>query len=82
MVSSTALAIAGEHRFDRAVAAVAHPALDAGPRRLVLDEGAETDALHPAAEHDVADQRHRNSPILRTSGPSGRVAIQASNARI
>ena len=48
---------AGKHRLDRAVAAVAHPAVDAALERLVLDEGAEADALHAAADADMAQRR-------------------------
>ena len=55
---------------------------DAGSRRLILDEGAKADALHPAAKHDMAAELHRNSPILRASEPSGRAARQASSERM
>ncbi len=51
--------VAREHRLDRSVAAVAHPAFDAALERLVLDEGAEADALHAAAHDDVADRVSR-----------------------
>ena len=37
-----------QHRFDRAVAAIAHPAGEPQLRRLHLDEGAIPDALHAA----------------------------------
>ena len=48
-MSATIAGVAGEHRLDRAVAAVAHPAFEAARERLVLDKGAEADALHAAA---------------------------------
>src|SRR6185437_15049446 len=46
---------AGEHRLDRVIAAVAHPALDAALERFVLDEGAIADSLDAAAHDDMAD---------------------------
>jgi len=43
---------------------------------------AEAHALHTATKCGVADDRHRNSPILRTSAPSGRVGTQSSSERM
>ena len=61
-----------EHRLDRAVAAVAHPAFEATFERGVFGPGAESDALHPAADEHVADHCHPNSPSLRALAPRGR----------
>ena len=54
----------GEQRLDRTVAAIAHPAFEPALERLALDKGAEADALHAAAQHDVADDLrvHASSP--------------------
>jgi hypothetical protein len=45
--------IAGEYRLNRPVAAVAHPAVEAQPRGLVLDPRPETNPLHAALYADV-----------------------------
>ena len=76
----------GEHRLDRAVAAIAHPAFEAALERLVLDEGAEADALHAAAHHDVADDprlfAHASSPASRMRAPVQREVLKRSTDRI
>src|SRR6516162_4409958 len=64
------LRVAGQDRLDRAVAAVAHPALDAVHRRGILDEHAEADALHPSAHaHMTNDAAHPISPVATPSVP-------------
>ena len=45
----------GEHRLDRAVAPVAHPAFQAAFERRVLGPGAIADALHATADDDMTD---------------------------
>lgn len=45
----------GDHRFDTAVAAIAHPASDAERLRLARHAGAVADALHPTADEQVPD---------------------------
>src|SRR5262249_8133511 len=60
----------GEHRLDRAVAAVAHPALDAMHRCRVLDEHAKADALHPSAHaHMTNGVAHPISPVATPRVP-------------
>ena len=73
--------VAREHRLDAAVAAVAHPAFEAAPERLVLDEGAEADALHAAAHDHVADDAHASSPASMTRAPVKREIDQRSTER-
>ena len=46
----------GKQRFDTAVPAVAHPALQMMHPRLVLDPGAIADALHPALDRHLTDR--------------------------
>ena len=43
--------------------------------------GAIADALHPAADDDVADHVHSKSPSLRVPAPAGRAGSQRSKAR-
>ncbi len=62
-----------EHRLDYAIAAVACPAFEATFERRVFGPGAESDALHPAADEHVADHCHPNSPSLRALAPRGRI---------
>jgi hypothetical protein len=45
----------GEHGFYRSIATIAHPAIQVSLHRMVLDEGAEADALNPSANGDVLD---------------------------
>ena len=75
--------VARKHRLDRAVAAVAHPASDAGPRRHILDKGAKAHALDPAAKHQVAADSPELSDLARV-GPSGRAerSLAASGCRM
>src|SRR5581483_10496334 len=57
---------AGEYRLDRAVTAIAHPALQPAVMRLVLDESAEADALHAPADDDMA-----NGGVGHAATPAG-----------
>lgn len=45
----------GEYRLNGAVTTVAHPALQIALHRVMLDKGAEADALHASADDDVPD---------------------------
>ncbi len=74
--------LACEHRLDRAVTAVAHPAAQMTLERLVLDEGAEADALHAPAYRDVADGVHASSPASITRAPVKRERDQRSTERM
>src|SRR5215470_2701114 len=72
---------AGEYRLDRAVAAVAQPALDPVKRGGVLDEGAEADRLHAAAHaHVTYDIAHPISPVATPSVPRNPGIHRASPA--
>ncbi len=68
-----------EQRLDRAVAAVAHPALDAAFLRRRFGPGAITDALHVAADDHLEDHVHPNSFRLRPPAPSGCAGSQRRN---
>ena len=65
---------ASEHGLDRAVTAIAHPALQATLTRFILDKSAIADALDTAADDDMADHAGplRVSPTPMT-GASDRV---------
>ncbi len=54
-----------EQRFDRAVAAIAHPALQAALKRRHLGPGAIADALDATADQHVTMHGQANSPSLR-----------------
>jgi len=54
-----------EQSLDRAVAAIAHPALQAALQRRHFGPGAKSDALHPAADQDIAVHGQESSPSLR-----------------
>jgi hypothetical protein len=57
----------GKHGLHRSIAAVPHPAIQIALPRMVLDKGAEADALHPAVDDDVpddADTVHIYVPVI------------------
>ena len=70
--------LAGEHRLNRAIAAIAHPALQPAPERLALDEGAEADALHAPAHDHVANDAHARSPASMMRAPVQRDVLMRS----
>src|SRR5207342_1043416 len=47
----------GKDRLDRAVATIAHPAIEPARERHALGEGAKAHALHATADDDTADHR-------------------------
>src|SRR5205807_4333792 len=63
--------IASKHCLDRAIAAIAHPAVDAIHRRRVLDEGTEAHRLYPSAYPHVPNHplAHPISPVATPSVP-------------
>lgn len=72
----------GKYRLDAAVAAIANPAFEAARDRMLLDPRAVADALHAAADGDVADYaahvfRPRNS-ALRALVSASRIARPVS----
>ena len=75
---------AGEHRLDRAVAPVADPAFEATLERACLDPGPVADALHAAADDDVADclRAHPSSPVSRARTPYQREGDHRSSERM
>ena len=75
------LGVAGEHRLDRAVAAVAHPAFDAALERLVLDEGADSRRPARGRARDMATGRHALAPASMTRAPVKRERDQRSTER-
>ena len=78
---STRGVVAGGQHLHRAVEAVADPAVQAQPSRLVRGAGAEPDALHAAA-HDGVDPLHgwiRSSGTGREAG--GRLAGRGGDRR-
>ena len=74
--------LAREHRLDvpsrRLRTQPSRPRL----QRLVLDEGAEADALHAAVHDHVADDAHASSPASMTRAPVKREIDQRSTERI
>jgi hypothetical protein len=60
-----------KHRFDRPVAAIAHPPVQTTPICLVFDERPVPDALHPATHGDMANSLviHARSPASMTPAP-------------
>jgi hypothetical protein len=71
---------ASEHGLDRAVTAIAHPALQATLMRFVLDKSAIAHALNTAADDDMADHAiaHAPSPGSMTRAPVQRDADHRS----
>ena len=69
----------GEHRLDRTVAAVAHPAFETALARHRLRPGAETYALHTAANDEPESYVHPNSLSLREPAPRGWAGNQRRN---
>jgi hypothetical protein len=69
-----------EHRLDRAIAPVAHPALQAMLMGFVLDKGTVADTLDAAAHDDMADHAitHGPSPASITRVPVQRDADHRS----
>jgi hypothetical protein len=45
----------GKHGLHRSIATIAHPAVQIALHRMVLNKGAETDALNTSANDDVPD---------------------------
>jgi hypothetical protein len=45
----------GEHGLHRSIATIAHPAIQIALHRMVLDKGAEADALNTSANDDMFD---------------------------
>ena len=63
--SLDSILVAAEMRLNRAVRAISNPAADAQLARLTLGPDAKENALHPAADSDVArNVRHRPSRSL------------------
>ena len=71
---------ASEHGLDRAVTAIAHPALQATLTRFILDKSAIAHALDTAADDDMADHAiaHAPSPASMTRAPVQRDADHRS----
>jgi hypothetical protein len=70
-----------EQRFDGTVAAIAHPALQVSPDRLVFHEGAVANALYTSVDDDVTDDAHSFSSTLMTREPVQREVDQRSTER-
>jgi len=56
--------------LDRAIAPIAHPALQCAPSRFLLDKGAVSDTLDLATHNNIANDllAHASSPVLEGSG--------------
>jgi hypothetical protein len=63
--------IASKHCLNRAIAAVAHPTVDAVQRRGILDEGTVAHRLYPTAHPNVPNDplAHPISPVATPSLP-------------
>src|SRR5262245_45202260 len=74
----------GKHGLDRAIATIAHPAVQSASIRFVFDESAIADALNPAAHYDMPndDVAHAGSPASTMREPVQREADQCSTERI
>jgi hypothetical protein len=75
----------GEQSLNRPIAPVTYPACEAVLNRMLLYERAETDALHPTANHDVANDMqviaHALSPTSIARAPVQRDCDQHSTER-
>jgi len=59
------LRFALQHRFNRPVAAIAHPTVKAACTRLIFDKSTIADALHTPMHQQVTDDNHTRTPIPR-----------------
>src|SRR5262249_13153534 len=78
------LAWSREHRLDRAITPITHPAVEPVEQCGVLGPGAIADALHAAAHHDAANGQatHPTSPVSFRAAPAKPDGDQRISARI